>query len=245
MDLSAIKQHIVSRIRQTPVVTEPYPYVYIEEFFPVSYYQQILNQLPDKSAFTKLAPGYEKRLLISFHNTAEIEQLPADIQSFWKDFAQVVLSDELRNAFLDKFSSYVQTRFKGAKPNFYSSSDLLLDQQNYALGPHTDHPDKVISILFYLPKDASLSHLGTKIYEHEDPNFKDFAGDHHKFDGFRKVQAIEYKPNTSFAFFKTDNSFHGVEPVTEVAQRQLVLYNIRIPKEDVPASERKFVHGAL
>jgi len=38
---------------------------------------------------------------------------------------------------------------------------LARDLTNHALGPHTDHPQKLISLLFYLPADDALRHLGT------------------------------------------------------------------------------------
>jgi hypothetical protein len=39
---------------------------------------------------------------------------------------------------------------------------------------------------------------------------------------------MPYLPNSLFGFLKTQNSFHGVEPVKEVdVQRNLLLYDIR------------------
>jgi hypothetical protein len=39
---------------------------------------------------------------------------------------------------------------------------------------------------------------------------------------------MPYVPNALFAFMKTANSFHGVEPIQEPAvQRDLLLYDIR------------------
>jgi hypothetical protein len=39
---------------------------------------------------------------------------------------------------------------------------------------------------------------------------------------------MDYRPNSLFTFFKTDNSFHRVEPITDDgARRDLLLYDIR------------------
>lgn len=39
---------------------------------------------------------------------------------------------------------------------------------------------------------------------------------------------LPYVPNVLFAFMKTPNSFHGVEPIEEPeVQRDLLLYDIR------------------
>jgi len=40
---------------------------------------------------------------------------------------------------------------------------------------------------------------------------------------------MEYKPNSMFAFFKTDHSFHGVDSINdENVMRDLLLYDIRV-----------------
>ena len=48
---------------------------------------------------------------------------------------------------------------------------------------------------------------------------------------------IEPLPNTMFAFVKTDNAFHGVEPVRDAdARRHLLLYDIRLAKVPEPVA---------
>ena len=105
----------------------------------------------------------------------------------------------------------------------------MRDRTTYSLGPHTDTPEKVLSFLFYLPPDASMAHLGTSIYVPKDPQFICRGGPHHDFAHFRRMLTMEYLPNTLFAFMKTPNAFHGVEPITEAeVRRDLLLYDIRI-----------------
>jgi hypothetical protein len=110
---------------------------------------------------------------------------------------------------------------------------LVEDVTKYALGPHTDSPKKVITMLFYLPRDLSQSHMGTSIYLPKDPAFRCQGGPHYKFDGFQRLHTMPFVPNSLFVFFKTDNSFHGVEPVTDPdTKRWLLLYDIyvRLPQ---------------
>ena len=55
---------------------------------------------------------------------------------------------------------------------------------------------------------------------------------------FQKVYTMEYRPNTLFAFFKTDNSFHGVAPIADAdVLRDLLLYDIRV--EAAPPRETR------
>jgi hypothetical protein len=45
--------------------------------------------------------------------------------------------------------------------------------------------------------------------------------------GFLKLTTMPFKPNSLFAFVKGDNSFHGVEPVTDPdTKRWLLLYDV-------------------
>ena len=114
---------------------------------------------------------------------------------------------------------------------------------------HVLHQTKVRSLLievnqnlFYLPRDESQSHLGTSIYVPEDAGFACPGGPHHPFELFRRVYTMPYVPNTLFAFLKTQNSFHGVEPLTGAAvRRDLLLYDIKVAaapelREPAPAA---------
>ena len=103
------------------------------------------------------------------------------------------------------------------------------DRTRYSLGPHTDSPTKVVSLLFYLPADERLAQHGTSIYVPKDPAFTCPGGPHHPFGGFDRIATMPFLPNSLFGFVKTDNSFHGVEPFLEPgAGRWLLLYDLRL-----------------
>jgi len=72
----------------------------------------------------------------------------------------------------------------------------------------------------------------------KDPRFTCPGGPHYDFAQFRRVRTMEYLPNTLFAFMKTPDSFHGVEPITQPGvQRDLLLYDIKVtlPQQGVRA----------
>ena len=111
----------------------------------------------------------------------------------------------------------------------------MRDFTAYAIHPHTDSPHKLISLLFYLPRDASMRALGTTIFRPIDPAKRCEGSARHPFSEFRKVATMDYVPNALFAFLKTDFSFHGVEPIHERGiERNLLLYNIYLRKVVVP-----------
>ena len=107
---------------------------------------------------------------------------------------------------------------------------------DYSIAPHTDKPDKVVSLLFYLPADESLRELGTSLYVPKDPAFRCDGSIRHPFELFRKVTTAPFLPNSLFGFLKTDQAFHGVEVIDRPAvERNLLLYNIYVRKLMRPA----------
>ena len=54
------------------------------------------------------------------------------------------------------------------------------------------------------------------------------------------MRTLPYVPNALFAFMKTPNSFHGVEPIEEPeVRRDLLLYDLRLgppPQAQAPAA---------
>ncbi len=154
--------------------------------------------------------------------------LPEDKKKFWQEFADWLLAGRLLDFLLIKFRPFIERRFKNSSGiAFYNESLLVQDITKYALGPHSDAARKVITLLFYLPKDLSQSHLGTSIYVPKDPTASYTSGPHYSFEKFHRMATMPFKPNSLFAFVKTDNSFHGVEPVLDPnVRRWLLLYDV-------------------
>ena len=100
---------------------------------------------------------------------------------------------------------------------------LVRQKAGYSLGPHTDSPNKVLTVLFYLPQEDCLE-AGTVIYRPKARGFKCEGNRHHAFRDFETVKVVPFKPDSVFAFVKSDISFHGVEPVKTT--RDVLQYNI-------------------
>jgi hypothetical protein len=212
----------------------PYPHIYVEDVFPRDFYAEIQRNIPDPSAMIPIeqarpVKGYKERFVLDIAGD-HVHTLPGIQKEFWKDFSGWLLSGRFMNFMMQKFSPFLQQRFKDAQGLRFNNECMLVeDITKYALGPHTDSPRKVLTFLFYLPKDDSQSHLGTSIYVPRDGTFTCPGGPHYPFDKFQRVTTMPFKPNALFAFVKTKNSFHGVEPLTNVdTKRWLLLYDIYI-----------------
>jgi hypothetical protein len=232
------RAHLFYRVANAPVLSYPFPHFYLESVFPDDYYRQMLESLPPQSAYVPLAdtgtvrPGtYRERFSLDPAEYARTEpQTPAT--QLWGELVQWMEGGEFANLLLRKFEAAMVSRFGHSNEFRYDQETRLFrDFTNFSIGPHTDSPRKLISLLFYLPRDDSMRHLGTSIFEPLEPGFTCEGTRHHDFANFRRVYTAPFRPNTLFAFGKTDNAFHGVVPIADAQiERNMLLYNIYLNK---------------
>jgi len=232
---SAVDLHVLYRIMNEPIREYPYPHLLVRDVFPADFYRELRANLLGEGAFKTLGElgrtvgdDYAARLVMPLTPT-NVAKLAGAQRAFWDAVGGWMLSGKFGEAMIRKFAPYLQQRLGDlSKIDFRDEVLIVRDSSSYALGPHTDSPHKVLSFLFYLPADDSQAHLGTSMYAPNDPGFRCEGGPHYEFAKFRRVLTMPYVPNTLFAFMKTSNSFHGVEPIREAGvRRDLMLYDIR------------------
>jgi hypothetical protein len=227
-------------VSNAPIKYFPYPHIYVPNVFPEAFYRDIQKNMPDPAAMLPIeqvrpVKGYKERFVMEVSGK-HLDLLPEEKRAFWRDFSNWLLSGRFMNLMMKKFAPFIQQRFKSSQGlQFYNECLLVEDVTKYALGPHTDSPRKVITFLFYLPKDESQSHLGTSIYVPSDGTFTCPGGPHHEFEKFKRMVTMPFQPNAMFAFVKTDNSFHGVERVADPdTKRWLLLYDVYVKQVEQP-----------
>jgi len=57
----------------------------------------------------------------------------------------------------------LQASLKGGRVIIRTRTLLVRDHAHFALGSHTDSPNKFVTAAFYLPKDRSFEQFGTSI----------------------------------------------------------------------------------
>ena len=241
---STAEEHVLYQIANAPMREYPYAHIYVDNVFPEDFYARMRAAWPSASSLVCLADtgrvlkgAYPERFIMPF-SLAEVEKLDDERRTFWLEFGAWFLDSRFMTAVIDKFQDSVRSRFgDDMYRNYYSTESLIVrDLTNYSIGPHTDAPHRLLSMLFYCPDDDSRSHLGTSIYTPNDPDFRCGGGPHYPHHRFRKVRTMEYRRNSLFAFIKNDHSFHGVEPIGEQAVgRDVLLYDIRVEAAKTPA----------
>lgn len=217
--------YITRRIEEADLITDPYPHFIVSNFFPDEFYKQMLLHRLDDEQFDSLAATgraagdmVKNRYILRLDKNA-LPKFKSPQREFWTQFSSIVNSYDILNALVSRYHHIlVQTgRISESKTlNVYPENLLVRDRTNYAIGPHSDAPHRLLSMLVYLPPDDSLIDLGTSVYRPKDPNFRCEGGPHYNFESFDRVKTAPFLPNTAFCFLKTNNSFHGVEPITKV-----------------------------
>lgn len=229
-DTYATEMAVLYRLMNAEVKTWPFPHFYVPDIFPPALYPRLIDQLPENGAYTPMDEygttrrgGYKERMILSLG-----EDNPG-VPPLWREVGEWMLGSRFAKAMLNKFRPFITRQWGDALTTKRLTKDarLVRDFTNYALPPHTDMPEKVLAFLFYLPRDATDAHLGTSAYVPNDPDFRCPGGPHHPREAFTRVTTAPYLPNSLFGFIRTDNAFHGVEPVTDTGvQRDLLLYNL-------------------
>jgi hypothetical protein len=235
---SGVELHVLARIEAAAVQSEPFPHCVVDGIFPVDFYEEIIDHWPGRNQFVPIsetgrASGatYGKRLVILFEER-DLGRLDPEQRTFWSQtVGSWLLGERFGGALLSKFREVLAERLAREGKAFRADALLVSDQTSYAIGPHTDTPERLVSLLFYLPEDATFRRFGTGFYVPKDRRFRCAGGPHYNPRGFELVKTVEFLPNRLVLFPKTDRSFHGVEPVDLAGiDRRLLIYNARSPK---------------
>jgi hypothetical protein len=240
-----IEEYVLYQVANAPLATYPFPHFYVRPVFPEDFYRRMLDALPDTEALTPynesaniayvdasgaLRKGRFEPRYVADLETLEVEETAGRRGDAWRSLRSWLPGVRFRDAVVRKFARGVAQRFGGeVKLRTEVEVRFVRDLTDYSIAPHTDVPDKLVSLLFYLPRDESLRHLGTSLYVPRDPTLRCDGRRRHPFEAFKKAFTAEFLPNSVLGFLKTDQAFHGVEPIGDQGiERNVLLYNIYV-----------------
>jgi hypothetical protein len=216
-------EHAKYQIANTPVLDYPYPHQHVQNVFPAYYYDQLQRNFPEPHHFRALIENYPKRGTIELHQPGALDALDPARRDFWTWFARQLASKSFMSFVLDRYAPLLGGRFRhSAKAQMY----LFRDTGGYGIGPHTDTPKKIVTMLFYLPEDDSQRHAGTSIVVPKDESYQHHTTGHETWDSYRPAKTVEFLPNTLVSFVVTDRSLHAVRPTPEGTVRRSLQYFI-------------------
>ena len=232
---SSVEGWVAYQIANAPLRRYPYDHIYVEEVFEPVFYTRMRAMLPPDSAYREIQETgrvtkdlYRERYVIDLHEK-DLAKLPPAQAVFWKTVADTLQCREVLDAVLYRFDA----REWLGRP-LSTTLSLMRDKSGYGIGPHTDAGNKIATLLFYLPADGENEHLGTSIYLPRDPSTRVKSNKHYDYKDFRRIYTAPFRPNTLFAFARSDRSFHGVEPIEAPGvTRDLLILNIKMPPQDM------------
>ena len=256
--MGQLRDHIINQISSSPLITDPFGHKFIENIFPKNYYQNLLSHLPSKSHYISIkktgsvpSDYSPERYIFNLLDKEHMDKLNQEKKSFFSELINILLSKELFLSVTSNFSQIIDNRLNnlselekqklGTKNfNFSIRTALVKDYTKYNLGVHTDTVGKLMSFLFYIPENDTLSNIGTSLYKSvskiNSDTKQDLVEDQHftkdqTKKNFKKIKTCPFIPNSLFLFPRTRLSFHGVEEVNiDQKERNLLLLNYFINK---------------
>jgi hypothetical protein len=218
-DLTAALVKSVETARQ---VTKPFFHLEFDEVFPPDIYQRMMGSMPVSSDYRALpgrnnaninADGQSTRIKVDLFREY-IRHFAAEKRDLWRQVGDALCSPEVEAAFVRRLAPAMEKRFGSSYRNvgLYPIPILTRDVNGYRIPEHTDTQWKGITVQFYLPKDESITHVGTV--------FSERAPD----GSFNPTTRMRFAPNTGYAFAVGDDTWHSVDPVgPEVKSRDSIL----------------------
>jgi hypothetical protein len=212
-----MRDHLVAAIERTPLMTDPFPYVFIEGCFPTELYEELQAELPADAFYEPLIhkdsvrdDGTSPRIQASLVED-RLHLLPAGRQrDLWTAVTRATQDDRVKLALLRKLEPGIRERHSEPLEQIeaYSRPALNRDVTGYKILPHPDTKAKILSGLIYFPRSDAQRGLGTSLYV---PTFK-IPGLKPRF---RLVKTVPFQANCGLVFAVTKRSFHGREPLPE------------------------------
>jgi hypothetical protein len=217
-----IVAHAVEAISRSAAMAEPFHHLRLKEFFAPEIYESICASMPDEAAYRPMSGrAREARREDGSPTRTKLHLLPEIVRRFprerrelWSAIGTALCSGAVRDAFVERLAPGLEKRF-GAdfrSVRFYPIPILTRDVRDYSIGIHPDTRHKGMTIQLYLPRDASIGHVGTRF--------------HRRLEGktYETVCQVPFLPNSGYAFAVGSDTYHSLERLgPEVRTRDSIL----------------------
>jgi hypothetical protein len=200
----------------------PFHHLEFDKVFPDDVYAAMLTAMPVASDYrpmsgrakgNDLADGTHTRVKIDLFPEF-IRKLPPEKRTVWDIVGHALCSREVKEALMRGLAPGLGKRFGKdfVKVGMYPVPILTRDTPGYQISPHPDTHWKGMTIQLYLPRDSSMTHIGT-IFHAVRPD-----------GSLPKHSQMKFAPNTGYAFAVGDNTWHSADTVgPEVTTRDSIL----------------------
>jgi hypothetical protein len=218
-----LRDFIVGTVDAARAVEAPFYHLEFERVFPDDVYAAMLTAMPVASDYRPLHGQNSCNVLPDGTHTRVkldlfpeyIRHLPPEKRAVWDIVGRALCSESVKAAFVRRLGPALERRFGSdyAKVGMFPIPILTRDVPGYKIAPHTDTRWKGITVQFFLPRDASATHIGTTFHE----KLPDGS--------FPKRAQMKFAPNTGYAFAVGTDTWHSLDTVgAEVTTRDSILH---------------------
>jgi hypothetical protein len=220
--LERLSQFVASAVDAARASDAPFHHLEFDRVFPDDVYAAMLDAMPRTEDYRGMSgrrkvdvrpDGTPTRVKIDLF-PEYIRGLPSEKRALWDIVGAALCSHPVKESFMRRLAPGLARRFGTGfmTTGMYPVPILTRDVPGYAIHPHTDTRSKGITVQFYLPRDASATHIGTIFHAQ-------------LADGSRpKHTQMKFAPNSGYAFAVGDDTWHSADPVgAEVTTRDSIL----------------------
>lgn len=259
MQNSSLNVNLPQTLEQSAFFTqEPFTIFEIEDFVDDAFYASLVEDVNARQEFDRVfaKKGNKKKFSLGGHNIDDVEQTP------FSDFVRFFLSQEFFDWFVDTHLPHFEVR--GTPYFVYDKNDPEVTQlrkdnktsdtphtfyntevhyssmeQDGFIPPHTDHPRKRLSLVYYLPPEPVSpemeQNLGTVFYKAKDgkeawDRFNSGLLNEKQTNKFHRDHEVArvsgFQRNKCAGFIKNDVSWHAVAPNAFDYDRRAIVINV-------------------
>ena len=217
-----LRDFIAASVETAAASDAPFPHLVLDRVFPDDIYAAILGNMPESSDYRPmhgrskgldLADGTHTRVKIDLF-PEYVRHFPAQKRALWNAVGRALRSAPVRDAFMRRLAKPLEARFgpRFARVGMFPIPVLTRDIPGYLIPPHPDTRWKGITVQLYLPRDHSITHIGTIFHRK--------AAD----GSLVKDKQMTFAPNTGYAFAVDTDTWHSADRIgPEVNTRDSIL----------------------
>jgi len=224
-------------------IYEPYPIGVARSVFEESLYDELVGSFPPLELFSFMPLHGNKYSLSQLNNPDAYHQYVRSSRP-WHEFYKWIKREEFPDEVLTMLCKHnIDLDLRSPQGNGASSSRpslltklrhlrshqttsnlsarfefSMLPAQGGFIKPHTDSPQKVITLVIGISREGEWNPSfggGTEVLRPRDTtNNFNFTNRYLEFDDVETLTTFEYSPNNCVIFIKTFNSLHAVRPMT-------------------------------
>lgn len=194
---------VIHKIKNTKLSKDPFLHLNVVNLFSEDEYEEILRSLPLDKDWEGITENNMRRRswqnqVYSFNHNKTY--LTKSISEF---FESDIFIDTLEKKFSKNFTKY--------KSDAKVKTVWCRDYDGASITPHRDQNNKLLSFLFYLPKDNNNPQNGTQLLEPVNQTVFERGDNHLQWYDFKKITDITFIRNKFICWTVDENSFHSVD----------------------------------